>query len=62
MKKLLIKLFRRIMCVFRGHSHPMFNCFHCGANSPLQFKYDKYGEVLRDSKGDPIMEWRGWRW
>lgn len=52
----------RIKCLFKGHSHPAFNCFHCGARSPLEFVRDKYGVAITDSKGKTIMKWRGWGW
>ena len=50
------------MCVFKGHSHPMFNCFHCGARSPLEFIRDENGNVPVDHRGIGLMKWRGWGW
>jgi hypothetical protein len=55
-------LYQRLRCCFKGHSHPMFNCFHCGARSPLEFIRDENGNVPVDDKGIGLMKWRGWGW
>jgi len=62
MIKFLTKLYNRLRCFFRGHSHPGFICFYCGARSPLEFVRDNHGNVLKDHTGQPMMKWigRGW--
>ncbi len=54
-------LFKRLVCYFKGHSHPSFNCFHCGARSPYEFFRDEDGKVMT-LEGIPVMQWRGWGW
>lgn len=55
-------LYLRITCIFIGHSHPMLDCFRCGAHSPLEYKMDENGHTILDAKGHAIMVWRGWGW
>jgi len=47
-------LYKRAICIFRGHSHPMFNCFYCKARSPIQF-YD-------NGDGTSTKMYVGWGW
>lgn len=57
-----MRLWRRIKCIFTGHTYPFLDCFRCGARSPYQFVRDKDGELIRDKKGNPQWEWIGWGW
>jgi len=52
---------KRLGCYFKGHSHPWFDCCYCGALSPMQFRRDKDGELVRDNDGSAIWDYVGWK-
>lgn len=58
----LIFLYRRAHCMINGHSHPAFNCFHCGASSPWEFIRDENGDAVIGIDGHAKMRWIGWGW
>lgn len=62
MKKFLNKYWQRIVCFFKGHSHPIFICYYCGALPRLEFATDKDGNSLLDEKGKPYYIWVGTRY
>lgn len=45
-----------------GHSHPVFNCYYCGAISPWQFARDDNGNLLLNEKGNSYYIWVGWKY
>lgn len=47
------KIWNKIICLFRGHSHPWFICAYCETRSLYYFKRDENGDCLRNKKGEP---------
>ncbi len=46
-------IFKRLKCIWKGHSYPFLNCFHCGSRSPWEFYRDSNDELIRDENGNP---------